>query len=180
MLGPCVMDESPEYPEGWPSNLMGKARLWLKTGIPETGIQRSRAALQFWSAKLKDRLANQVHQIRSAALRIGQDFFAHARIPKALEMVGHSFHRQGVVGFGLEEITDVVRHVNQALDVHAFQFSRVVNRWASSAYTTKRLLRVKPASVRPAYRAMRTASPVGAETAANRPMPAMAAFCTIS
>src|SRR3954468_18942328 len=146
----------------------------------ERFILASHCRCEFASAQLEYRFAHQFYQPRTAVVDVSNDFLAHARVPESFHMLRHAVHSHCVIRLGLEKIPNVVRHANQMFNIHAFQSSLLVRRYALSAYTTQRSPRTNPASVIPDSPAIRTASAVGADTAASKPIPAIAAFCTIS
>src|SRR5262245_5024862 len=99
---------------------------------------------------------------------MGDDGAAHARLPEAANVVLDAGYGGGAVRLGAEEGLDVVGHLHEAFGIRFHE------------YTTWLVPRAKPISAMPQSRAMRMARPVGAEIAASRGMPTVAAFCTIS
>src|SRR6185312_16610987 len=82
-------------------------------------------------------------------------------------------------GLRRKEITDAVGHDDEVVQVHV-QLSVRGPKRSGSAYSTSSSRRAKPASARPARRAVSTARAVGADTATRAVMPAATALRTIS
>ena len=57
------------------------------------------------------------YEAGSTGFGMGNDFAAHARIPESRQVKAHTFDGDDLVGFGIEERGDVVRHGDEALDI---------------------------------------------------------------
>ena len=105
---------------------------------------------------------------------VRQDLAAHAWVPEAGDVRRDAAHRFRVIGLCLEEAGDVVRHVDEALNLHRVSVYSI--RRCAHEYTECRPGRANPTSVTLAACAISTASAVGAETAANMGAPNIAAL----
>jgi hypothetical protein len=68
-------------------------------------------------------IKNDVFQTLAArTIEVGEDLFAHARFPKTADVVGDAFDAFGFVRFGVEEVSDAVRHLDEVVNIHGYVF----------------------------------------------------------
>jgi hypothetical protein len=60
-----------------------------------------------------------VFQAFAAGLvEVGEDLLAHAGLPETADVVGDAFNAFGSVRFGVEKVSDAVRHLDEVVNIH--------------------------------------------------------------
>ena len=65
------------------------------------------------------RIENDIFEAGAGSLiEVSEDLFAHAGIPEIADVVGDAFYAFGLVGFGIEEVSDAIRLLDEMVDIH--------------------------------------------------------------
>src|SRR4029079_2168799 len=91
------------------------------TGSASSGALQARlrrgAGLMPMLFQMQDRFPDRRVEPVAAGVQIGEDRFAHARVPELLDMIGDPRHDL-VRALRLEELADLVRHIDEAVGFH--------------------------------------------------------------